>query len=264
MMIHTVMQSSSDKLHVNKTRIKFWLIENFLSSSFKEFIPKMAAHYGFEVSFVTYRWPYWLRRQTEKQRIIWAYKILFLDVMFPLDVEKVIFVDADQVVRADLHELYNMDLKGRPMAYTPFCEIHKNEATKGFRFWDSGYWVDHLQGKPYHISAIYVVDLKRLRRMGAGDHYRMIYDQLSSDPNSLSNLDQDLPNFVQHQVPIYSLPEEWLWCETWCSGDSKESAKTIDLCNNPLTKTPKLENAKKIIPEWEAMDAALEELARTL
>ena len=34
-----------------------------------------------------------------------------------------------------------------------------------------------------------------------------MYDQLSRDPASLSNLDQDLPNYAQHQVPIFSLPQ---------------------------------------------------------
>lgn len=63
---------------------------------------------------VTYKWPNWLRQQTEKQRIIWGYKILFLDVLFPLNLKKVIYVDADQVVRADLTELWNMDLQGKP------------------------------------------------------------------------------------------------------------------------------------------------------
>lgn len=260
MMFHTVMKSSSDIHGANTTRIKFWLIENFLSPHFKEFVPKMAEKYGFDYGFVTYRWPHWLRRQTEKQRTIWGYKILFLDVLFPLDVDKVIFVDADQVVKSDLHELYHLDLEGHAVAYTPFCRKNRNEDTKGFRFWDQGFWSDHLQGKPYHISAIYVVDLKRLRMMAAGDQYRMVYENLSADPNSLANLDQDLPNFAQHQVPIFSLPEEWLWCETWCNQESKESAKTIDLCNNPLTKTPKLENAKRIIPDWEETDAMLEKL----
>ncbi|WP_371079146.1 hypothetical protein [Salmonella enterica] len=37
---------------------------------------------------MTYKWPSWLHKQTEKQRIIWAYKILFLDVLFPLGLEK--------------------------------------------------------------------------------------------------------------------------------------------------------------------------------
>lgn len=41
----------------------------------------------------------WLNQQKEKQRIIWGYKILFLDVMFPLDVKKILFVDTDQIVR---------------------------------------------------------------------------------------------------------------------------------------------------------------------
>ena len=50
------------------------------------------------------------------------------------------------------------------------------------------------------------------RRRGYGDQYRVLYDNLSKDPNSLSNLDQDLPNYAQHMVPIHSLPEEWLWC----------------------------------------------------
>jgi UDP-glucose:glycoprotein glucosyltransferase len=47
-----------------------------------------------------------------------------------------------------------------------------------------------LQGKPYHISALYVVDLDKFRKMKAGDSLRAIYDQLSADPNSLANLDQ--------------------------------------------------------------------------
>lgn len=57
----------------------------------------MAKEYGFEYELVQYKWPRWLHQQTEKQRIIWGYKILFLDVLFPLDVKKIIFVDADQV-----------------------------------------------------------------------------------------------------------------------------------------------------------------------
>jgi UDP-glucose:glycoprotein glucosyltransferase len=97
------------------------------------------------------------------------------------------------------------------------------------RFWDKGYWKSHLGNRRYHISALYVVDLVMFRRMAAGDRLRGQYQALSSDPNSLSNLDQDLPNNMIHSVPIKSLPQEWLWCETWCSLESKAQAKTIDL-----------------------------------
>ena len=243
-------------------KVKFWFIRNFASPQFVSFVPQMAAHYGFSVEFITYKWPVWLRRQTEKQRVIWGYKILFLDVLWPLRIPRVIYIDADQVVRGDVRELWEMDLKGNAYAYVPFCD--SNEDTRGFRFWDSGYWRDHLRGKPYHISALYVVDLQIFRAMRAGDSLRSIYDNLSADPNSLANLDQDLPNYAQHMVPILSLPMEWLWCQTWCSMDSLELAKTIDLCNNPLTKTPKLEVAKQLLPEWVGLDKEARDLEEQL
>jgi UDP-glucose:glycoprotein glucosyltransferase len=94
--------------------VKFWFLENCMSPRLKQFLPYFAKAYGFEYSLVQYNWPPWLNKQTEKHRVIWAYKILFLDVLFPLDVKKIIFVDADQVVRADLNELMELDLEGAP------------------------------------------------------------------------------------------------------------------------------------------------------
>lgn len=56
------------------------------------------------------------------------------------------------------------------------------------------------------------------------------------------------------QVKIHSLPQEWLWCESWCGNATKSKAKTIDLCNNPMTKEPKLHGARRIVSEWPAYD----------
>jgi len=242
--------------------VKFWLLENFLSPKFKEFVPYMEQKYNFSVEYVSYKWPRWLREQTDKQRLIWGYKILFLDVMFPLSLKKVIYVDADQVIRADMKELWDTDLGGAPYGYTPFCDSRSE--VEGFKFRKQGYWRDHLQGRPYHISALYVVDLAQFRRTASGDLLRSSYQSLSQDPNSLANLDQDLPNYLQHQVRIFSLPQQWLWCETWCDDATKENAKTIDLCNNPLTKIPKLENAIRVIPEWPNLDGEIKELEKEI
>ncbi len=242
-----------------KHTVKFWFIKQFLSPSFKASLPHLAAHYKFDYALVTYKWPHWLRGQKEKQREIWGYKILFLDVLFPLSLEKVIFVDADQIVRTDMYDLVTHDLQGAPYAFTPMCDSRTE--MEGFRFWKQGYWKTFLRGLPYHISALYVVDLKRFRQLAAGDRLRQQYHQLSADPQSLSNLDQDLPNHMQAQLPIHSLPQEWLWCETWCSDESLAQARTIDLCNNPLTKEPKLDRARRQVPEWTAYD---EEIARVL
>ncbi|XP_001353481.3 UDP-glucose:glycoprotein glucosyltransferase [Drosophila pseudoobscura] len=241
-----------------KSPVKFWFLKNYLSPQFTDFLPHMAAEYNFQYELVQYKWPRWLHQQTEKQRTIWGYKILFLDVLFPLNVRKIIFVDADAIVRTDIKELYDLDLGGAPYAYTPFCDSRKE--MEGFRFWKQGYWRSHLMGRRYHISALYVVDLKRFRKIAAGDRLRGQYQALSQDPNSLSNLDQDLPNNMIHQVAIKSLPDDWLWCQTWCSDSKFSSAKVIDLCNNPQTKEAKLTAAQRIVPEWKDYDAELKTL----
>ena len=132
------------------------------------------------------------------------------------------------------------------------------------RFWNSGYWKNHLAGRKYHISALYVIDLVKFRQIAAGDRLRGQYQALSQDPNSLANLDQDLPNNMIHQVPIKSLPQEWLWCETWCDQASKKKAKNIDLCNNPLTKESKLDAARRIVKEWTDYDEEIHKFIEKL
>ncbi|KOO26357.1 udp-glucose:glycoprotein glucosyltransferase-like protein [Chrysochromulina tobinii] len=258
-----MMQSVVDR---TTRKVKFWLLKNFLSPAFMGFLPHMAKEVGFDYELVQYQWPTWLHKQTNKQRIIWGYKILFLDVMFPLHLKRIIYIDADQVINADVGELWDLKMPPRTaVAMTPFCNRDANPDTTGFRFFAHGYWKDHLRGHPYHILALFVVDLHKFRRRAYGDQYRIFYDSLSKDPNSLANLDQDLPNYAQHVVPIHSLPEEWLWCETWCGNASKPAAKTVDLCNNPLTKEPKLNQAHRIVGKrWSTYDERSNEIERSL
>ena len=37
------------------------------------------------------------------------------------------------------------------------------------RFWKQGYWKNHLAGRKYHISALYVIDLVKFRQIAAGN-----------------------------------------------------------------------------------------------
>eukprot|EP00927_Polykrikos_kofoidii_P059852 TRINITY_DN54974_c0_g1_i1.p1 TRINITY_DN54974_c0_g1~~TRINITY_DN54974_c0_g1_i1.p1 ORF type:complete len:1660 (+),score=269.61 TRINITY_DN54974_c0_g1_i1:31-4980(+) len=257
-MVHSVRNHTKCPLHV-------WIVSNFLSPGFTDTLPRLQNSLdGVTFDLVSFKWPSWLNPQEEKQRLIWAYKILFLDVLFPMDVPRVIFIDSDLVVRSDVRELWDMDLQGAPYAFTPFCSgsiqtpdgtnvSRKNPTTTGYRFWESGYWADHLgPKKSYHISALFVVDLLAFRRESVGDTLRSDYNSMTKSPGSLANLDQDLPNWAQTHIPIFSLPQEWLWCETWCSNASFPMAKAIDLCQNPSTKEPKTAMARRVIGEWDA------------
>lgn len=250
----------SVKKHTKST-VKFWLLRNFLSAEFVNRLPILADNYGFEYEFVSYKWPLWLRQQKEKFRQVWGYKILFLDVLFPNQLEKVIFVDADQIARADLQELVDTDLKGKVYGFPPMCD--SREETEGYRFWKQGYWKNVLKNDlVYHISALFVVDLKQFRMHYAGDRLRTHYQKLSSDKDSLANLDQDLPNNMQRLIPIHTLHQDWLWCETWCSDETKDRAKMIDLCSDPFRKEGKLERVQRLIPEWVHYDAEIQRLQK--
>jgi UDP-glucose:glycoprotein glucosyltransferase len=135
--------------------LKFWIIKAFLSPQFKATLPKLASRYNFSYQLVSYKWPHWLFPQFEKQRIIWGHKILFLDVLFPLNLDRVIYIDSDQVVRTDLIELMRMDFGNAPYAFTPFCDSRPE--TEEFRFWKTGFWKNHLGSKKYHISALFAI-----------------------------------------------------------------------------------------------------------
>lgn len=45
-----------------------------------------------------------------------------------------------------------------------------------------------------------------------------------------------------------------LYSHTGCFCHNLLQAKTIDLCNNPKTKEPKLSAARRIVPEWTGLD----------
>jgi UDP-glucose:glycoprotein glucosyltransferase len=243
---------ASVRKHSNKS-IKVWIIENFVSSHFKLALPKLAEKYNLDYELISYKWPNFLRQQRDKHRVVSGYKILFLDVIFPQSLSKVIFVDTDQVFRADISELLNIDLQGAPYGFVPMGD--DREDMDGFKFWKTGYWKDTLgENYKYHNSALFVVDLIKFRSLQAGERLRSHYQKLSSDRNSLSVIDQDLPNNLQRQVPIFSLPQEWLWCETWSHEKGKAKAKSIDLCHDPWSSESKLEHARRIIPEWKQYD----------
>ena len=60
-------------------------------------------------------------------------------------------------------------------------------------------WIRNVA--PYNLEPQQSTPTILRRQLAAGDQLRVIYDNLSKDPNSLANLDQDLPNYAQHQVP---------------------------------------------------------------
>ncbi|PWA57058.1 UDP-glucose:glycoprotein glucosyltransferase [Artemisia annua] len=133
--------------------------------------------------------------------------------------------------------------------------------------------IDYLRGKPVHLGVVKKKGKEHERLLipsDDDDSSRKQGDEESWNSNILKwassliggngqskksvSTKVDLPNYAQHTVPIFSLPQEWLWCESWCGNSTKSRAKTIDLCNNPMTKEPKLQGARRIVTEWPDLD----------
>jgi hypothetical protein len=91
------------------------------------------------------------------------------------------------------------------------------------------------------VGISYFLSGSKILHLEPGSRVQIFIKVNMSPMLTCSTFTQDLPNYAQHSVPIFSLPQEWLWCESWCGNATKARAKTIDLCNNPMTKEPKLQ-----------------------
>lgn len=151
--------------------------------------------------------------------------------------------------------------------------------------------------KRVHCYTLYPISIVQIATPSC--HFLLLASYL----HLLHQLFQDLPNNMIHQVAIKTLPQEWLWCETWCDDASKQYAKTIDLvyiltifyimktranicislfhfyicqvifllfcfsllqCNNPMTKEAKLQAAMRILPEWIGYDEEIKALQQKI
>lgn len=159
-MIMSVVENVNNNLEKNvKTDknkgklVKFWILDTFTTPEYHENIEKLSKSllYSFQYEFVHYEWPKWLTIQNKFHRTVWAYKVLFLDILFPVDLQRILYVDADQmIVQGNILNLYRHDLgNDAPYGFVPFCDDKKE--IDNLRFWKSGFWLEALKGKPYHI-----------------------------------------------------------------------------------------------------------------
>ncbi|KAH3684201.1 hypothetical protein WICPIJ_004844 [Wickerhamomyces pijperi] len=243
----TVMMASAS--NTTQSSVKFWILENFMSASLRGMLPTLAENYGFEYELISFKWPVGLKSAPDRQTEFWSYKFLFLDLLFDLDLDRVIYISPDQTILHDLKELVELDLEGSPYAF-PLIGEGRVETDK-HKFWDLGWWRDYLEGKyNFHSTSIFVVDLNEFRSSGAGDKLRNKFNDLTDDSSAMANLDLDFPNNTQDLVPIFTLSRLWGWCETWNTIVSASDAHSIDICANPSVRERKIDSIKRLVPIW--------------
>ncbi|GMM59094.1 hypothetical protein DAKH74_057110 [Maudiozyma humilis] len=181
----------------------FWVLDApFLSSSFKSFISefnKRSTELKADIRLVRYEWPNWLRPQRFRHRRLSVSKLLFLDVLFPSNINHLVYLSPQSNSIDPLEVL--QESQNKKASFSLF-------RMKGKGYWNEGYWKSMLHDNGltfYSIEPAFVINLAGLRQSNAGDKLRLHYQRLSTDVQSLFNIDQDLLNNIQMEVPLGSL-----------------------------------------------------------
>lgn len=182
--------------------VKFWLLDQpFISLSFRKFINaiNLDSKLNGNIELLKYEWPPWLRPQRFLERRMDAYKVLFLDVLFPKSVSRVIYMDP---LISQLPDPFKFN--ERVKTKLPFAMYRM----LGHGYWETRYWSQRLGDrnlKFHSVQPTFVVNLRNLRAYDGGNKLRIHYQRLSADVLSLTKIDQDLINDAQEDVPIRTL-----------------------------------------------------------
>ncbi|QHS76413.1 Kre5p [Saccharomyces paradoxus] len=179
----------------------FTLDQPFISNNLRkscEYINSSSEMRG-SVIFLDYEWPRWLRPQRFSLRRRDVSKFLFLDVILPQNVSKILYMIPTETPLDPFDMFQFQGLKRAPLGLFRMS---------GDGYWKEGYWEKMLRENNlefYSTEPGFLVNLKRFRELDAGDKYRIHYQRISTDARSLVNIGQDLVNNLQLEVPIRSL-----------------------------------------------------------
>ena len=125
---------------------------------------------------------------------------LLLDKILPKNLGKILYLDGDTIVRGSLDELWNMDFDGKTIGMSIEPTIDKGRIE-----------ILELGDRPYYNAGVLMVDLKRWRKIHAGDKIIKYYKKF--DGKLFAN-DQDAINGeLQHE--IYPLDLKYNYCNTY-------------------------------------------------
>lgn len=233
----------------SKEAIVFWVLEDWVNVDFRVFAKRVTRRSRVKILFVSCAWPAWVSMPEDKQTRAALAKIIMLDLLVPPSVNRLIVITPTAVVQGGpLENLWEVRLHSALWAFPTHCD-HKPATQRSRRFWEtSKLWKDHLNGRPYYSSSLFVVDMVSYRRQGAGDVLRHAYNQLmKANPYHTQNIDdQHLINVLQNKVPIQSLPEDWYWSEDWCGKEILNKARILFYSGSTPEKTVLMSRTWKI------------------
>lgn len=165
--------------------IRIYLINDRVSEEKREKFELLAQRYGRTIAFLDMGGisarleacgaPKWLGSYA-------AYGRLFAPGMIEEDLDRLLYLDSDTIVTADLSELYNIDLEGNvcAMAQDALCyALYKH--------------IGHRRDEPYYNSGVILFDVATWKRQGCE---AAIFPFITAQGGQLNFPDQDTLNSV--------------------------------------------------------------------
>lgn len=119
---------------------------------------------------------------------------LLLDKLLPKEVDRILYLDGDTIVRGSLEELDNLDMKGHTIAASLEPTYSKQRKAS-----------IEMQGYPYYNAGVLLIDLKSWRERDLGNKIITFYKE--HDGKLFSN-DQDAINATE-KGNIYTLSPKY-------------------------------------------------------
>ena len=126
-----------------------------------------------------------------------TYHRFLLPSLLPQEIDRVIFLDCDTMVRQDLSPLYHWELQGNCIAAVPWVVLghYREEYGQHLRSFPARFNLPD-DGTPYFYASLLIMDLAAMRR--AGTTARIIDTVRNTPREKLIWLDQDALNATLH------------------------------------------------------------------
>jgi hypothetical protein len=238
--------------------VDFWILEKSTSAAFKSAMNDISRR---SCRFVRYEWPPWLKVAPGKDRAAAISRVLFLDLFMPLEVERVIALEPGMVVRGDIAELVELDMKDSPCGFIPFPK-HTDPHVPGVRFWGRDFSPSKNSSRDFR-GGLFVVDLPLWRQAALGEFARRAYNDLVSGSVTLDQIEDQLPSVLHASLRAFQLPEEWGWCPALYTQESLANAKGIGACGSDHASRQKdFEKLKRTVLDWSTVEENVTRLER--
>lgn len=140
-------------------RIRFYVINNQITLSNLEKLEMVVNEYeNAEISFIPFKYiEKHLHLSLSWPISLSSYARLFVGELLPIEVERVLYLDCDIVIKDSLSSLWEIDLQGRSLGAIQDTIPSKTKASVGL-----------LPQQPYFNAGVLLIDLRRWRIAGIG------------------------------------------------------------------------------------------------